>query len=177
MGLDAHVCCDCFERGRLLAAPPPGCTLSVTEDGSLLCGSDDLKVQIAFDRWRHSEACEHEDGYLVAHRIGNVALVSSLRRELGRWPERFPEVLSRVIYDGVHCGDSIPAAGAATGARGRGPDPRPRSGLRHGAVHAEVRGADAGAGHGGDAGRQAASVLTEQARRTSAASDRGGYSH
>ena len=65
MGLDAHVCCDCFERGRLRSAPPPGCSLSVCADGSLLCGSDDLDVQIAFDRWQQSEACEHEDGYLA----------------------------------------------------------------------------------------------------------------
>jgi hypothetical protein len=110
MGLDAHVCCDCFERGRLRSAPPPGCSLSVYDDGSLLCGSDDLDVQMAFDRWQQSEACEHEDGYLVAHRIGNIALVASLRAELRQWPGRFPIILSRVIYNGVHGGDFIPAA-------------------------------------------------------------------
>ena len=38
------------------------------------------------------------------------AFVASLRAELGRTPERFPVTLSRVIYDGVHSGDSIPAA-------------------------------------------------------------------
>ena len=78
MGLDAAVYCDCFERGRLQSPPPPGCTLAVAPDGSLLCGSDDLDVQLAFDRWRQSEACEHEDGYLVSHWIGNIALVASL---------------------------------------------------------------------------------------------------
>src|SRR5436309_381829 len=81
MGLDAAVYCDCFERGRLQSPPPPGCTLAVAPDGSLLCGSDDLDVQLAFDRWRQSEACEHEDGYLVSHWIGNIALVASLRAE------------------------------------------------------------------------------------------------
>jgi hypothetical protein len=110
VALDAHVCCDCFERGRLRCPPPPGCDLSVTDDGGLLCGSDDLDVQIAFDRWQQSEACEHEDGYLLSHRIGNIALVAALRAELGRRPERFPLTLSRVVYDGVHCGDFIPAA-------------------------------------------------------------------
>lgn len=110
MGLDAHVCCDCFERDRLRSAPPPGCSLSVSSDGSLLCGSDDLNVQIAFDRWQHSEACEHEDGCLVAYYIGNIALVASLRNELGRWPDRFQVILSRVIYNGMHAGDFIPAA-------------------------------------------------------------------
>lgn len=110
MALDAHVCCDCFERGRLRCQPPPGCNLSVCDDGGLLCGSDDLDVQIAFDRWQQSEACEHEDCYMVTHRIGNIALVAALRAELGRWPERFPVILSRVIYNGVHGGDFIPAA-------------------------------------------------------------------
>jgi hypothetical protein len=109
MALDACVYCDCFERSRLRVAPPPGCILSVGEDGSLLCGSDDLTVQIAFDRWQHSEACVHEDGCLVSHRIGNIVLVAVLRSELGRWPERFPMILSRVIYDGIHGGDFIPA--------------------------------------------------------------------
>ena len=110
MGLDAHVCCDCFERGRLLSAPPRGCRLSLGPDGSLLCGSDNLGVEIAFDRWQQSEACDHKDGYLVWLHIGNVALVASLRKELGRWPERFPLILSRVVYNGIHGGDFIPAA-------------------------------------------------------------------
>lgn len=109
MGLDAHVCCDCFERGLLRSPPPSGCNLSVDVDGSLCCGSDDLDVQIAFDCWRHSDACEHERGYLIAHHIGNIALVSSLRQELGQWPNLFSVILSRVIYDGMHSGDCIPA--------------------------------------------------------------------
>jgi hypothetical protein len=109
MGLDAGVCCDCFERARLRSPPPPGCHLSVSEDGSLLCGSDDLDVQIAFDRWQQSEACTHEDGYLVSLRIGNIAPVAALRSELSRWPERFPVIRSRVIYNGIHSGDFIPA--------------------------------------------------------------------
>ena len=110
MALDAHVCCNCFERGRLRSPPPPGCDLSVSDDGGLLCGSDDLEVQMSFDRWQQSGACEHEDGYLVAHRIGNIALVAELRNELSRWPDRFRMILSRVVYNGVHCGDFIPAA-------------------------------------------------------------------
>ena len=110
MGIDAFVWCDCFERGHLRSPPPPGCSLSVSDDGGLLCGSDDLEVQIAFDRWRQSDACEHEGGFLVVHRIGNIALIASLRAELGRRPDKFPVTLSRVICDGTHCGDFIPAA-------------------------------------------------------------------
>jgi hypothetical protein len=110
MGLDAHVCCDCFEQGRLKSAPPPGCKLSVTSDGSLLCGSDDLEIQLAFDRWQLFDACEHESGRLVSHRIGNIALVSTLREELSRSSERFRCILSSVIHNGTHCGDFIPAS-------------------------------------------------------------------
>jgi hypothetical protein len=109
MALDAYVCCDCFERGTLLVGPPAGCNLSVCADGSLSCGSVDLDVQLAFDRWQQSEACDHEFGILIAHRIGNIDLVAALRRELGRWPDRFQMVLSRVIYNGAHAGDFIPA--------------------------------------------------------------------
>src|SRR5881409_3670831 len=53
VGLDAHVCCNCYERGRVRLPPPAGCNPTVSDDGSLLCGSDDLKVQIEFDRWQH----------------------------------------------------------------------------------------------------------------------------
>ena len=109
MGLDAHVCCDCYERGRVRLSPPAGCEPTVTEDGSLLSGSDDLKLQIEFDKWQHCDACEHQDCYLVAHYIGNIALVAFLREELGRSPDRFPMILSRVVYNGIHCGDFIPA--------------------------------------------------------------------
>ncbi len=113
MGLDAHVCCDCYERGRLRSPPPPGCNVSVSDDGGLLCGSDDPEVQIAFDLWLRSEACEHEHGYLASHRLGNIALVAALRAELSRWPDRFPVLLARVIYNGTHCCDSIAAADVA----------------------------------------------------------------
>jgi hypothetical protein len=110
MGLDAHVCCDCFERGLFRTPPPPGCHLSIDKDGSLICDSDELEALMAFDRWQQSEACEHEVGRLVFHHIGNIALVAGLREELERWPERFSIILSRVIDNGIHGGDFITAA-------------------------------------------------------------------
>ena len=109
MGLDASVFCNCYERKHLRSQPPIGCTLSVSDDGSLDCGSDDLELQIEFDAWQRGQPCEHQDGYLVAHYIGNIALVAFLREEIGRWPDRFPMVLSRVVFSGTHCGDFIPA--------------------------------------------------------------------
>jgi hypothetical protein len=112
MGLDAAVYCDCFERGRLKSPPPPGCTLSVDESGLLLCGSADVDTEIAFDQWRFDQACEHERGLLVQYRIGNIALVAELRAALQATPERFPMLLSRVLYNGTHCGDFISTAEA-----------------------------------------------------------------
>ncbi len=113
MALDAHVCCDCFERGRLRCPPPPGCNLSVDDDGGLLCATDDDDAWIAFANWQRDAACEHEDCNLVAHYIGNIALVAALRAELSKWPEQFSAILSRVIYNGIHGGDFIPAAEVA----------------------------------------------------------------
>jgi hypothetical protein len=79
----------------------------MAEDGSLLCGSDDIDVELAFDQWRCDQACEHERGILVHHHIGNIALVAALRAELQRMPDKFPLILSRVLYNGTHCGDFI----------------------------------------------------------------------
>jgi hypothetical protein len=110
MGLDASVFCNCYEQGQLRSLPPAGCTPLLSEDGSLTCDSDDLNLQLAFDAWRREQACEHQGGYLVAHYIGNIALVAFLREQIARWPDRFPMILSRVVYNGMHCGDFIASA-------------------------------------------------------------------
>jgi hypothetical protein len=105
MGLDAFVYCDCFERGQLREQPPAGCALSVSADGSLDCGSENLDLQIAFDRWQFSQACEHESGVLLHHRIGNIALVAELRTALNGQAGHYPLLLSKVLYNGTHSGD------------------------------------------------------------------------
>jgi hypothetical protein len=107
MGLDAVVYCDCFETGRLREPAPPGCELAVAPDGSLFCGNDDLNVQLAFDQWLHSRACEHEDGVLLHHYLGNTATVAALRTELQRLSAQFAIILTKVIYNGVHAGDHL----------------------------------------------------------------------
>ncbi|MFT3766297.1 MAG: hypothetical protein QM820_12420 [Minicystis sp.] len=105
MGLDASVYCACFETGRLRSPPPAGVEVYVCEDGSLDCRGGDQRSDLAFDAWLFSKACDHENGTLLHHRIGNIALVSLLREELGRRAEIFPTILARVIYNGSHCGD------------------------------------------------------------------------
>ena len=49
-------------------------------------------------------------GELVSHRLGNIALIGFLRTLLGSEPERFPILLSKVLYNGVHGGDFLSSA-------------------------------------------------------------------
>ena len=107
MGLDATVYCTCFRDGRLREPPPAHIDVYIDEDGSLNCHNSDLETQIEFDAWRYDRACEHENGDLISHRIGNIALVAYLRAELSRQPDDFLIVLSKVVYSGTHCGDFI----------------------------------------------------------------------
>lgn len=107
MGLDAKVFCNCFATGRLKELPPEPVSVYVCSDGSLDCKSEDLEVLLEFDAWLHDRACEHEDGVLLHHRIGNIALVRLLREELEREAARFPFLLEKVLYNGVHAGDYL----------------------------------------------------------------------
>ncbi|MBS1793546.1 MAG: hypothetical protein JSS81_06810 [Acidobacteria bacterium] len=107
MGLDACVYCDCFETGRLNERPPFIETIFVCPDGALDCRSEDLHTQLAFDRWLRDRACAHENGVLIHRRIGNMALVSLLRRELSRAAANFPMILEKIVYNGIHAGDFL----------------------------------------------------------------------
>ncbi len=109
MGLDACVYCDCFEKGKLLSHPPVGFATQVEPDGSLGPGRDDYSLEqiLAWDQWC-GRGCEHARGMLLHHRLGNIALIGSLRAELKREPERFPILLNKVVYSGSHAGDFLP---------------------------------------------------------------------
>ena len=104
MGLDATVNCNCFELGLHKEQPP--CTVVVTADGSLDCKSNDLDTQLSFDKWQ-LHACEHESGILLHHRIGNIAQVGLLRSELKQDELKFPILLTKVLYNGIHSGDYL----------------------------------------------------------------------
>lgn len=110
MGLDATVFCDCYEKGKLRTQPPPGVALQVEADGSLGTRGEheSLEAALAFDQWQASFACEHSNGVLLHHRLGNIALVGLLRSELRREPLRFPILLGKIVYSGTHGGDYIP---------------------------------------------------------------------
>ena len=107
MGLDAKVYCNCFEIGRLKQLPPEPALVYVCPDGSLNCRNEDLEVLLEFDEWLRGSACEHKDGVLLHYRIGNIALVGLLREELKREATRFPVLLEKVLYNGVHAGDYL----------------------------------------------------------------------
>jgi hypothetical protein len=108
MSLDATVYCDCFERGRLRTPPLPQWNLYVDEYGgrsrSSLTGG--LGDDLAFDRWNVT-ACEHEDGVLLHHYLGNIARVGLVREALSGHAESFPIILRKVVYNGVHGGDFL----------------------------------------------------------------------
>ena len=107
MGLDATVYCTCFRDGKLKTPPPTHIDVYVEDDGSLNCRNSGLKTQIEFDAWCFDQACVHENGNLITHRIGNISLVASLRSELSTQPNDFPILISKVVYNGSHCGDFL----------------------------------------------------------------------
>jgi hypothetical protein len=107
MGLDARVYCNCFETGKIKESPPESVLVFVTDDGSLECKSEDLDILLAFDQWLRFRACAHQDGILVHHRIGNIALVELLHKELKVEVESYPILLERVLYSGAHTGDYL----------------------------------------------------------------------
>ena len=107
MGLDAIVYCDCFERGTLKTPPRAEWQVYVDDDGSRATAATDLEVQMAFDRWSYSQACQHERGVMLHHRIGNISLVAGLRQVIGQQPDKFPLILEKVLYSGSHTGDFL----------------------------------------------------------------------
>lgn len=108
MSLDAHVYCDCYEKGKLSDPPPKGYSLELEEDGSLGYERDPNLIEYGFpwDEWRRC-ACEHTDGVLLHHRLGNISLIGLLRLELQREPNRFPILVTKVVYNGSHAGDYL----------------------------------------------------------------------
>jgi len=94
-----------------MRTPPQPEFVLLEENGGLTLDCDQPGVdQEAFNRWR-ATACEHGQwGELVSHRLGNITLITFLRELLSTQPQRFPILLSKVLYNGVHCGDFLSSA-------------------------------------------------------------------
>jgi hypothetical protein len=109
MSLDACVYCDCYEKGRLISPPPEGMSLYVSKCGALEyedCNRMPIEQALGFDKWLLS-SCEHPDRIFIHHFLGNIATIEHVRSELMRKPDLFPIILTRVVYNGVHCGDFL----------------------------------------------------------------------
>jgi hypothetical protein len=63
----------------------------------------DPNLEPAFER-----EFPRETRIAVRKRIGNIALVGALREDAKRVLEDHSIILSKVLYSGTHCGDSIP---------------------------------------------------------------------
>jgi hypothetical protein len=112
MGLDGYVACDCIEKG--LAKVPPAIAPFVKVDrdcGSCYLDSLDKRHRQAYSVWRASKPCPHDGGFLRVERLGSVNGIVWIRGFLTDKvadPEaEFPLLWKRVIYSGVHSGDSL----------------------------------------------------------------------
>src|SRR4051794_39259028 len=108
MGLDATVYCDCYEKGMVRKPPPQPELVYVGASGQVCLLSEDPRADChRFDQWQQ-DACEHgPHGWLVSHRLGNVALIDCLRELLSQTPDVFPGLLQKVLYSGTHGGDYL----------------------------------------------------------------------
>lgn len=109
MGLDAFVCCNCYETGNVKTPPPqPDLVYVDPTSGEILLRWEEKGAdQNRFLEWL-SSACEHGPfSRLVSHRLGNIARIGFLRRRFEETPERFPTLLSKVVYNGVHGGNVL----------------------------------------------------------------------
>ena len=111
MGLDAWVHCDCYDKGKVRTPPPKPDLISISETGEVVLEWNHPDADHdAFWKWRKI-ACEHgESGELVAHSLGNIALIGFLRSLLNQQPNSFPILLGRVVCNGVHAGDFLSQA-------------------------------------------------------------------
>ena len=86
--------------------------LTWDESGSpSLTGDPTEEEWEAHDQWVQ-ESCEHE-GYLISEFLGNITRARNVREFLrglqGNPGPKFPILLKRVVYDGTHTGDFVPA--------------------------------------------------------------------
>ena len=107
MGLDAYVYCDCLEQGRLERPLPKDVSVRMQPDGYPVVVKSGREIWDD-DPEADAFACEHTHRARLHHRLGNISLIALLRSELAREGARFPILLRRVIYNGIHASDHLP---------------------------------------------------------------------
>lgn len=75
----------------------------VVDKGTGECYLADSKLEPSFER-----EFPRKSRIAVEKRIGNIALVAALREDAGKILDVRSITLSKVLYSGTHCGDSIP---------------------------------------------------------------------
>jgi hypothetical protein len=112
MSLDGYVRCSCIRDGKV-KVPHPFPDRFVLDESSapLLSGHPTDKEWEAHEEWVQ-ESCEHQ-GFLASEFLGNITRVKNVRDFLkglqGSPGPKFPILLKKVVYDGTHTGDWLPA--------------------------------------------------------------------
>ena len=112
MSLDAYVRCSCIRDGKARKPHPFPDRFTWDENNApSLTGDPDQAEWDAHDQWVQ-QACEHE-GYLVSEFLGNITRIRNVREFVrglqGNPGTKFPILLKKVVYDGTHTGDWLPA--------------------------------------------------------------------
>jgi len=112
MSLDAYVRCSCIRDGKARKPHPFPDRFTWDESNApSLTGDPDQAEWDAHDKWVQ-RACEHE-GYLVSEFLGNITRIRNVREFVrglqGNLGPKFPILLKKVVYDGTHTGDWVPA--------------------------------------------------------------------
>lgn len=112
MSLDAYVRCSCIRDGKARKPHPFPDRFTWDENNApSLTGDPDQAEWDAHDQWVQ-QACEHE-GYLVSEFLGNITRIRNVREFVrglqGNPGPKLPILLKKVVYDGTHTGDWVPA--------------------------------------------------------------------
>jgi hypothetical protein len=108
MGLNAWVHCNCVKEGKTPPHPFPELFgFEKTGEATLISKGDiTLEQWLTHDKW-YRGSCPHS-GVLLEKRLGHISLVAHVRGVLERdFPNDFPLLLDRVVYNGTHTGDGI----------------------------------------------------------------------
>jgi len=115
MSLDGYVRCNCVREEKAKPHPFPDRLTWDESKAPSLSGDPTEEEWEAHEEWVQN-ACEHQ-GFLASEFLGNITRVKNVRDFLkglqGNPGPKFPILLKRVVYDGAHTGDWLPASQTA----------------------------------------------------------------